>query len=63
MSVVPARKIWNSQLPLNSLFIWIMNCLIKDQNLFQSAAMLSDFYCQIINLMTRPYGKCPSSGN
>ena len=40
-----------------------MNCLIKDQSLFQSAATLTDFYCRIINLMTRPDGKCPNSGN
>ena len=36
-----------------------MNCLIKDQSLFQSAATLTSFYCRIINQMTRPNGKCP----
>ena len=34
-----------------------INCLIKDQSLFQSAATLS-FYCLIISLTIRP-GKCP----
>ena len=36
-----------------------INCLIEDQSLFQSAATLTSVYCGIINLMTRPYGKCP----
>ena len=34
------------------------NCLIKDQSLFQSAATLASFYCRIIYLMIRTYGKC-----
>ena len=32
-----------------------MNCLMKDQSLFQSAATLTSFYCPIINLTVRPY--------
>ena len=36
-----------------------MNCLIKDQSLFQSAATLISFYCLIISLTIRPSGKCP----
>ena len=35
-----------------------MSCLIKDQSLFQSAAMLISFYCLIITLTIRPE-KCP----
>ena len=35
-----------------------MNCLIKDQSLFQSAATLISFYCLIISLTIRPSGKC-----
>ena len=36
-----------------------MNCLIKDQRLFQSAAMLTSFYCLIVNLIIRPSEKFP----
>ena len=36
-----------------------MNCLIKDQRLFQRAVTLISFYCLIISLTIRPSGKCP----
>ena len=36
-----------------------INCLIKEQSLFQSDATLISFYCQIINLTIRPSEKCP----
>ena len=37
-----------------------MNCLIKDQSLFQSAATLTSFYCLVINLMISPSENGPS---
>ena len=53
MSVVSARKLKFLITPTR------MNCLLKDQSLFQSAATLTSSYCLIINLTIRPSGKCP----